>query len=187
VRRRNTIRQVSNPAKFEKKREMKSFFTTILDKDERRHQAILEASSRETDIISTEESEEDLETKARRINEVAGYEKVKINDSGELVDERQLLAPGLNAAPKKKTSDKTTSDKSLHRYRNYSRPTRKPDFRSRTRETELVVQQLMAQEWRKRQQEEDSRALVMQQLKSRKTDDAITSARERYLARKRQS
>ncbi|ANB14020.1 hypothetical protein AWJ20_4976 [Sugiyamaella lignohabitans] len=169
---------------------MRSFYKSVLEEEDRRNEAIIEATKSvatvDSDKIKNVDNGEEnaLLTKAEKINKEVGYQKVQINDSGELVDDRQLLSAGLNVV-KKRPVDNT---KSTNSGRSISiSDTKKPATyrKDRRRETELIERQLLAQEKRKRQEIESSKERIISQVKSRKTDDSISQARERYLARKK--
>ena len=124
---------------------------------------------------------------AREINAKGG--SVIVNEDGEVVDKRQLLTGGLNLGAKKKPE----APKDQGRSSSDSRPRDQPrgHFASggkqamRERQTRMLEEQLEQSLKRAREEEEEERKKVEQETKSRKTESDISSAKERYLARKR--
>ncbi|KAJ0109267.1 coiled-coil domain-containing protein 55 [Diaporthe amygdali] len=139
--------------------------------------------------VEDEGNEEDRTEKdvAREINEKGGA--VMVNEDGEVVDKRQLLQGGLNLGAKKKTEAPKDQGRSSSDSR--SRDHSKGHFASggkqamRDRQTRMLEAQLEESLKRAREEEEEERKKVEQETKSRKTNADISSAKERYLARKR--
>ncbi|KAI7787944.1 coiled-coil domain-containing protein 55 [Diaporthe eres] len=124
---------------------------------------------------------------AREINAKGG--SVVVNEDGEVVDKRQLLKGGLNLGAKKKTEAPKDQGRSSSDSR--SRDQSRGNFGSggkqamRERQTRMLEEQLEQSLKRAREEEEEERKKVEQETKSRKTESDISSAKERYLARKR--
>ncbi|KUI59571.1 hypothetical protein VP1G_06808 [Cytospora mali] len=134
-----------------------------------------------------DEEEEKTETdKARELNQKGGA--IAINEEGDVVDKRQLLSGGLNLGAKKKDEPKEHNRASSD-----SRPRdqSKGHFASggkqamRERQTRMLEAQLEQALKRSRDEAEEERQKIEQEAKSRKTGADISSAKERYLARKR--
>ncbi|KAJ5657788.1 uncharacterized protein N7484_001437 [Penicillium longicatenatum] len=172
---------------------MVGFYRDVLSRDEAKHNEVVKAAeeaarrvkdgevTEDTAADSTEQSEAQ---KAADLNAQGAH--ITVNDEGQVVDKRQLLSAGLNVAPKPKTG-----------------PAAKPAPRGpvrtgppagyqagrgaqRARQTEMVAQQL---EERARQEEEAEAAKqkeMAEKNRSRKTAVDVSSAKERYLARKRE-
>ena len=136
-------------------------------------------------------------TVAREINAMGG--NVLVNDDGEVVDKRELLRSGLNLAPSKRMRIKDQEQQHLNR-QNSSRGGEhgcfSPSSRNgpavgskatamRTRQSRMLEQQLAQQLKRSLDKADDERTRVERAAKSRKTEHEVSSARERYLARKR--
>lgn len=115
---------------------------------------------------------------------------IAINEDGQVVDQRELLKGGLNlGAVAKKPEPKRDADK--------SRDSREDRFSSRgqfapggkqamrERQTRMLEAQLEQSLKRSMEEEEAEREKVEHAAKSRKTESDISSAKERYLARKR--
>lgn len=138
------------------------------------------------------DGEEKTETDvAREINAKGG--SVAVNEEGEVVDKRQLLRGGLNLGAKKKTTEepKEAGRSSSSLANSGPRDSSKGYFGSggkqamRERQTRMLEAQLEQAAKRARDEEEEERKKVEQESKSRKTAADISSAKERYLARKR--
>lgn len=132
-----------------------------------------------------EKTETDI---ARELNQKGAA--VAINEEGDVVDKRQLLRGGLNLGAKKKTEEpqKQSQPSSDSRPRDQS----KGHFGSggkqamRERQTRMLEAQLeQALKRSREEEEEEERQKLEQEAKSRKTGVEISSAKERYLARKR--
>lgn len=165
------------------------FYRNALDQAEERHNAIVHASkasklSSSTGSMETEDTDPVLE-RVRRINDEAGYNKVTVNDNGEIVDERQAFGAGLNIISSKKPAP-SSSDRGgpTSAKPHTSARDRAPSRRAQSQELSTQLHQhTQAQQ----QKESESKQKLISQLKSSKTNlQAVSEARERYLARKRQ-
>ncbi|KAI9852312.1 MAG: hypothetical protein M1830_006803, partial [Pleopsidium flavum] len=115
---------------------------------------------------------------------------VIVNDEGQIVDKRQLLSAGLNIAPKPKSTSLINFSSNAT-----SRPSAENHFQGRggskqamrERQTRMMEAQLEQVTKRAADDEENQRRELQRAAKSRKTDGEITSARERYLQRKREA
>lgn len=125
---------------------------------------------------------------ARELN--AKGATVAVNEEGEVVDKRQLLRGGLNLGAKKKDDEPKEASRASSGSggpRDHS----KGYFGSggkqamRERQTRMMEAQLEQALKRSRDEEEEERKKVEEASKSRKTATDISSAKERYLARKR--
>jgi hypothetical protein len=129
--------------------------------------------------------------RAKEINALGG--NVLVNEEGEVVDKRQLLRGGLNVGAKKKV------EAQQERERLAKAQAARPEVQGkggvyaagggkqamRERQTRMLEAQLEETLKRSRQEEEAEAAKVQLASKTRKTDADISSAKERYLARKR--
>lgn len=140
---------------------------------------------------ATEEEEPAEKTEAQLAAELnARGANIILNDEGQVVDKRQLLSAGLNVAPKAKAAAATAAPSASAAA---SRPGTRPAADAaaarkaqRARQTELLAAQL---EERARQAEEEEAARqreLAERSRSKKTEVDVASARERYLARKRE-
>lgn len=114
---------------------------------------------------------------------------VVVNEEGEVVDKRQLLRGGLNLGAKKADEFKEASRASSSS--GGPRDNSKGYFGSggkqamRERQTRMMEAQLEQALKRSRDEEEEERKKIEEESKTRKTTADISSAKERYLARKR--
>jgi coiled-coil domain-containing protein 55 len=123
---------------------------------------------------------------AKEINDKGG--SIAINEDGQVVDKRELLKGGLNLGAKKRPEARKESQ-------NFER--RNDGARSngsfgaggktamRARQSRMLEAQLEQSLKRSLEEEEEERQKVELAAKSQKTEADISSARERYLARKR--
>jgi hypothetical protein len=124
------------------------------------------------------------------INAMGGI--VLVNEEGEVVDKRQLLKGGLNVAAKKKVEvQQERARQEAAAARTGTGAQSKGVYvgggkqAMRERQTRMLEAQLEETLKRSRQEEEQEAAKVELAAKSRKTESDISSAKERYLARKR--
>lgn len=175
---------------------MSALYRRLLDDDEKRHAEIVRAVEQaavnpnpdpEPDAQEDkEEKEEPTDAKlAERINAPGG--SVLLNADGEVVDKRELLRGGLNlsSSSRKKAEQRHAS---THRPSSGGGPSsRGTGARQahRERQSRMLEQQLAAQLKRSLDRTREEEAELQNRVKSRKTDSDISSARERYLARKK--
>lgn len=180
-------------AKKNKTGGMSAFYRKLLDKDEQRHSDAIKAAEEKTksgipaeeEIKGVEEENEKTEADlAKELNEKGAA--VAINEDGQVVDKRQLLRGGLNVGAKKKESVQRESERQAERPQKEA-TNRQYDRRQnqRERQTRMMEQQLEESMKRSRLEEAAEREEVERAAKSRKTEGEISSAKERYLARKR--
>ncbi|KAG6035155.1 hypothetical protein E4U41_006233 [Claviceps citrina] len=178
---------------------MSAFYKKLLDRDEARHAEIVNAAAEkvagrgsatddddhqppgdgEPDV---EKSEADL---ARELNERGA--SVAVNEDGQVVDKRQLLRGGLNVSVKKKDEVRRNADRPRepeNKGANGGMPFGKKQA-MRERQTRMMEEQLEQALKRSREAEDARREEAERASKSRKTEEDISSAKERYLARKR--
>ncbi|KAK5636646.1 hypothetical protein RRF57_012358 [Xylaria bambusicola] len=173
---------------------MTAFYKDLLEKGDRRHAEVVKAAEeraklgpRPEDDVQEEKAKTDADI-AREINEKGGT--IAINEDGQVVDKRELLKGGLNLGAKKKTEPQNTR-KGPDR-RDERGPSRGfvgsgGKQAMRERQTRMLEAQLEQSLKRSLEQEEEERQRVERASKSRKTETDISSAKERYLARKRQA
>ncbi|KAM7197711.1 nuclear speckle splicing regulatory protein 1 [Rhypophila sp. PSN 637] len=190
-------------AKENKNKGMGVFYKGMLEKKEQEHAAMVKAAEEmknrtveEREQMAKEEGEEEkvksATERAREINAKGG--NVVINDDGEVVDKRELLKGGLNVAPKKKVEAqeaKKRADGAAARSGFGGVGQSKGVFANggkqamRERQTRMLEAQLEETLKRSREEEDKEREKIELTAKSRKTEAEISSAKERYLARKR--
>ena len=171
---------------------MTGFHKDMLEREDQRRKAMerLAAEAAKSGGLPKLEDEEKETTEtdlARELNQKGGA--IAINEEGDVVDKRQLLRGGLNLGAKKKPEEP----------RERGRPSSDPRPRDqskghfgaggkqgmRERQTRMLEAQLEQALKRSREEEEEERQKVEQEAKSRKTGADISSAKERYLARKK--
>ncbi|CAN8097048.1 unnamed protein product [Discula destructiva] len=171
---------------------MTGFHKQVLEREDQRRADMerLAAEAAKSGGLPKSEDVEDEKTQtdvAREMNAQGG--KVAVNEEGEVVDKRQLLRGGLNLGAKKKTDDLKDAQRASSS--SGSRDHTKGYFGSggkqamRERQTRMMEAQLEQALKRSRDEEEEERKKVEEQSKSQKTSADISSAKERYLARKR--
>ncbi|KAK4456244.1 nuclear speckle splicing regulatory protein 1 [Podospora aff. communis PSN243] len=181
-------------AKKNKNRGLADFYKQMLDKGEEEHAAMVKAveegKGKEVNGQDGEgEKEKTATDRAREINAMGG--NIVINDDDEVVDKRQLLKGGLNVSAKKNVEvQKDKARQAAHGTGTAGIPSRgvfKAGGKSamRERQTRMLEAQLEETLKRSREEEAQEQAKVELVAKSRKTEADISSAKERYLARKR--
>jgi len=177
---------------------MTAFYKELLDRDDKKHAEAVRATEEvakagpiplhdEREPVEMEQSETDI---AREINSKGGL--VVINEDGEIVDKRQLLRGGLNVAPKKKSEPKKEVKDPRRDDYSSGRGSGRGYFGAGgkramvERQSRMMEEQLAATLKRSRDAEEEERQKTVEVMtKSKKTEGDISSARERYLARKK--
>ncbi|TDZ23939.1 Nuclear speckle splicing regulatory protein 1-like protein [Colletotrichum orbiculare MAFF 240422] len=185
-------RREEEEAKKNKTGGMNAFYKDLLNKGEERHAEVLKAAEEKGKSGPVAEEAEETKDKseaelAKEINEKGG--SVAVNEDGLIVDKRQLLRGGLNVGAKKEAQVKKDAERPRE-----SRPDQGPRSgfigsggkgAMRERQTRMMEAQLEAALKRTREEEEAENEKVERAAKTRKTDGEISSAKERYLARKR--
>ncbi|KAJ6164123.1 hypothetical protein N7470_002795 [Penicillium chermesinum] len=159
---------------------MINFYKDMLSRGDAEHGEVVKAAEEAAQRVkagevleeTVAESEEKTDAqKAEELNSRGAH--VVVNDEGQVVDKRQLLSAGLNVAPKPKATPPSAASK------NARGPLPRPG-------AELVAQQL---EERARQEEEAEAARqkeIADRIRSKKSATDVSSAKERYLARKKE-
>lgn len=181
-------------AKKNKGTGMTSFYKNMLEKGEQRHAEVVQAVEERLKNGPAEEKEEEKERTeadmAREINEQGA--DIALNDEGQVVDKRQLLKGGLNIIPKAKNATVSSTARDAAQR---SERSKGPGFvgtgggkqAMRERQTRIMEAQLEQATKRAREEEEEERLKIERASKSTKTEGDIMSARERFLARKREA
>lgn len=167
---------------------MQSFHKQMLLEEEKRHQEAMEAAAELAKKgIKVEEGPKE-KTEAELARELQAQGKtVTLNDDGQVADKRQLLSAGLNivAKPKKESAApaaaKATAALPSHQGRNSARN------EIRARHTQMVAEQIEKTAKRKAEEEAEEQLKLQRASKSQKTEGEISSAKERYLQRKREA
>ncbi|KAK4137334.1 hypothetical protein BT67DRAFT_414545 [Trichocladium antarcticum] len=174
-------------------RGLAAFYQGVLERGEREHAELVKAAEEGLGLggpggdAGAEEGEKSAAERAAEINARGG--NVLVNEDGEVVDKRQLLRGGLNVAARKKVE--VQQEKARQAARPASGVPSKGVYAAggkqgmRERQTRMLEAQLAETLKRSRHEEEQEAAKVELAAKTRKTDADISSAKERYLARKR--
>lgn len=182
-------------AKKNKGTGMTNFYKNMLDRGEQKHAEVVKAAE-ETLKNGTKPEEEEEKVKseadiAREINEKkAGA--IAVNDEGQVVDKRQLLKGGLNIVPKPKTAASIGPSRAGSGISDRSRGSGFVGAGGgkqamRERQSRMMEAQLEQATKRALEEDEEERQKVERASKSRKTEGDIMSAKERYLARKKEA
>lgn len=178
---------------------MMDFNKRMLEREEERMKAIAEAEERKKnaagdegvegrDMAKGDDEDGDVDRKAKDLNEHGA--RIAVNEEGEVIDKRQLLTAGLNVAPKKPGAAKKAEPSQA---RSAERPQGAraggaQDGRQaqRERQSRMVERQMEQMMEKQREAEEAEQREQQEKNKSKISDDAKMSAKERYLARKRE-
>ncbi|KAI6783830.1 uncharacterized protein J7T54_001706 [Emericellopsis cladophorae] len=169
---------------------MSGFYKNLLNKTEERHSEAVKAAEEMgkdgSAAVQDDEDTEDAREEAKRLE--ALKEKgadIAVNEDGQVVDKRQLLKGGLNLGAKK-TSAPSKEDLPAERQRPAMTEHQIGNRQARReRQSRMLAEQLEASMKRSRAEAEAQQEEVERAAKSRKTEGDISSAKERYLARKR--
>lgn len=170
---------------------MQGFHKQMLLEQEKRHadaMAYAAAASARGDTIEMlpEKSDREVAEEAR-----AQGKDVILNDAGEIADRRQLLSAGLNIVAKPPRSSLAAAAAAADAAKPAVLPlTYQPKaakHAQRERQTAMVAEQIEAAQKRKRDEEAAEQQALVARAKSRKTEGEISSAKERYLQRKREA
>jgi len=171
---------------------MQGFYKGMMAENEKKHQEAMEVAQKleqgvQIPVDQAERSKTDAELaeelKAKGID-------VFVNEEGQVADKRQLLSAGLNIAPSGTGSGQGSADHLKTQARSaqqYQGRNRNDQRATRERQTRMMEEQLA--ESAKRAADEEAEELRKREhaAKSRKTETDISSAKERYLARKREA
>lgn len=171
---------------------MSAFYKKMLEKDDQRHAESLKAAEDATKDGPTADKPDEENTEkekseadfAKELNEKGA--SVAVNEDGQVVDKRQLLKGGLNLGAKKKAPTQREAERPADKDRRAPggvQVGRKQAMRER--QSRMLEEQLEQSMKRSREDEETQRQELERAAKSQKTEGDISSAKERYLARKR--
>ncbi|KAK0389267.1 hypothetical protein NLU13_2842 [Sarocladium strictum] len=189
-------RREEEEAKKNKTGGMQAFYRTMLNKDEERHAEVMKAAEGAKDggasagPTEDEDAQED-KIEAERLRELKEHgADIAVNDDGEVVDKRQLLKGGLNVAASTKKKAEAAREEA-ERYTAERQANQRTGAQigkrqaQRERQSRMLAEQLEESLKRTRDEEAAERLELERRNKSQKTEGEISSARERYLARKR--
>lgn len=182
-------RQEAEEAK-KKKLGMQGFHKQMLMEQERRHQEAMEATAQALkEGIKAPVEEEKQKTDAEIGEELRKQGKnVILNEDGQVVDNRQLLNAGLNIIAKPKPKPTTAALASRPSGPQSSFQGSKAERNAqRERQTQMIAEQIELANKRKADEEAEQQAKLQHASKSQKTATDISSAKERYLQRKKEA
>ncbi|RAH70470.1 splicing regulator NSRP1-like domain-containing protein [Aspergillus aculeatinus CBS 121060] len=191
---------------------MVGFYREMLARGEEQHAAVVRAAAEAAAAVKEggaaaaaaataaagegEKSGEEKDDKHKSEAQVAAElnargAHIAVNDDGQVVDKRQLLSAGLNVAPKPKVAPQLDPKAGTRvggpaTSRFGANRAGADRGGQRARQTEMIAAQL---EERARQEEEAEAARqkeIAERSRSLKTQGDVSSARERYLARKKE-
>jgi len=172
-----------------------SFYKKMLEKHEEEHAMVVKAVEekiKQGPVVEEEEVKEKTAADlARELNAKEGR-KIAINDDGEVVDKRDLLKGGLNMLAKSKSAASAGTSRGPSSMADRSRGSGFVGAGGgkqamRERQSRMLEAQLEQATKRALEDDEEAREKVERASKSRKTEGDIMSAKERYLARKREA
>ncbi|KAF2477346.1 uncharacterized protein BDR25DRAFT_11 [Lindgomyces ingoldianus] len=178
-------RQEEEDAK-KRKLGMQGFYKQMMLDEEKRHQEAMEAALQALKEGAKPEIEEEKSAAdiAKELNEKG--KNIILNDEGQVTDKRQLLTAGLNlvtkpkSAPTASASNRPSGSQPAYQGRNATQRA------VRDRQTKMIEEQLEQAAKRAADAEAEERRNLEQASKSQKTEADISSAKERYLQRKRE-
>ncbi|KAI9006252.1 coiled-coil domain-containing protein 55-domain containing protein [Phycomyces nitens] len=188
---------------MQKSKTMTSFYKQVLDKKEAMHKAMMDAMAKKSSAGGKSTYQATTETEDIKLAEEARLEgkSVMLNDNNEIVDKRELLGAGLNVKQKFGSfgSLASTDERVRERQTEYEEYKRKKvaeyearkhghghhDERERL-SREIQRQMIEQQEREKAEEEKKQKELEAKATAKRTTDESAMSARDRYLARKKQ-
>lgn len=168
---------------------MTAFYKDMLNRGDQRHAEVMKAAEERAKAgpQPDEAPEEKIKTDAdiaKDINAKGGA--IALNEDGQVVDKRELLKGGLNLGAKKKPEIRKEQRDSERRSDRPSTGFMGAGGKQamRERQSRMLEAQLEQSLKRTMEQEAEEQEKVERAAKSRKTESEISSARERYLARK---
>ncbi|KAF2248315.1 hypothetical protein BU26DRAFT_520023 [Trematosphaeria pertusa] len=168
---------------------MQGFHKQMLMAEEKRHQEAMEAAARlaKEGVKLDEEPKEKTDVEIAKELQEQG-KNIILNEEGQVADKRQLLSAGLNivAKPKSTSSAPTTSAKPDGAQTGYQ-GRNAPQRNVRARQTQMVAEQIEQAAKRKADEDAEEQRKLQHASKSQKTESEISSAKERYLQRKREA
>jgi coiled-coil domain-containing protein 55 len=172
---------------------MTSFYKNMLQKEEQKHAEIVKAaenSSNQRPVVAEETKEKTEAEIVKEINEKTGG-KISVNDEGQVVDKRQLLQGGLNIVSKPKGNSTTNASLANKSTSGGGGPgmvgAGGGKHAMRERQSRMMEAQLDQATKRALEEDEEERSKIERASKSRKTEGDIMSAKDRYLARKKEA
>ncbi|RKO90958.1 coiled-coil domain-containing protein 55-domain containing protein [Blyttiomyces helicus] len=184
-----------------KKNDLSGFYRDYLNKAEQERSKIavpVVAPEAATPVISNTDAEADANLSDSIKQRAIASGLVQLNDSDEVVDKRQLLAGGLNITSRAIRQRALESEEREREAAEY-RARKEAEEEDRRRETErrraardqaarardLVVRQQEEHEETEKKRKDAEREEVVKKLARQTTEETVSDARARYLARKK--
>lgn len=179
-------RKLEEEERQKKKFGMQGFHKQMLAEQEARHAEAMQyaaaaSAAGQPLVLEQEKTDRQIAEEAR-----AQGKHVTLNDAGEIADKRQLLSAGLNIVAKPRASplDAQTDKPKPSPLTYQPRPGKSAQ---RERQTAMIAEQIEAANKRKADEEAEEQAKLQHAAKSQKTATEISSAKERYLQRKKEA
>lgn len=166
---------------------MTGLYKDLLSREDEKHERAMRATE-EAAHAGTDPAKEENGDDGKDETAMAKERGATVNEDGQIVDKRQLLAAGLNVAKKPKAQDEQSQAQRKEREQYTHRPVNtRPDGKrdARERQTRMLEDQLAAAAKKAAEDEKAEREAVENANKRRITEKDVSSAKERYLARKR--
>ena len=171
---------------------MTRMYKNLLEQDELRHTEQMEAAKEASTNNGVQE--EPVQDNEKSEIDLAKEKGALVNDEGQVVDKRQLLSAGLNFTPKPKPKPPPSkvgdpTSQSLGRAGISGGPPGRVGSKQAMRERQTRMLEAQLEEAAKRAADDDEvqREAMERAAKSRKTEGDISSAKERYLQRKKEA
>ena len=169
---------------------MAGLYKKMLERDEQKFTEQMKAAE---EAKGKKKVDELIQEKEKTEIDLAKEKGAVINDEGEIVDKRQLLNAGLNVAPKPQSLPNSKVNNSPSQ--GFPRSGDSVGFQSRIgskqamreRQTRMLETQLEEASKRAANDEDVQREAMERAAKSQKTKADISSAKERYLQRKKEA
>jgi len=181
---------------------MTHFYATLLQQSEKKHAAVMAAASQPTigpsmpgdpaNLAIKPPTERQLTDIERAKKARAEGKEVELNDDNQIVDKRDLLSAGLNLAAKntrdlaayRRDKQNKAMEEVVNVHTAVGSAASRREIEARRRQ-EIEAQ--LAEEEKRRviEKEREEEEIRQKAVKRKNDDDAVMSARERYLERKR--
>jgi coiled-coil domain-containing protein 55 len=169
---------------------MQDFHKKMLAERERQHNETMEAAAAaaKAGFKAPVGDDADKRSEAEIVEELRKQGKnILMNEDGGVADKRQLLSAGLNIIAKPKPPPNAGAAGPAAQKPMLNLANKSGRMAQRDRQTVMVAQQIEAAAKRKADEEAEQEAKLQHASKSQKTQTDIMSAKERYLARKREA
>ncbi|KAJ3013618.1 hypothetical protein HKX48_005648 [Thoreauomyces humboldtii] len=172
--------------------DLTSFYRDILNQSE--HAAPVPVAAKEA--LGGKEADPDVDDEAAGLRKAAIREGVvQVNDSEEVVDKRQLLKGGLNLTSrtvKRLNQEREEREREAREYaarklaeEQQRAAERRAAKEQQARARELVIRQQSEKEEEDRKRKADEREDMVKKMARQTTENTVSDARARYLARKK--